>query len=77
MKRFFRFVYRLLLVVAIAAVLILLVVLFTEMQTLSTRIDELTARVQRLEETRPRGAAAPSRRAAAGLHPPALQTAGR
>ncbi len=50
MKRFFRFVFRLLLVVAIAAVLILLIALFLQFETLSTRIDELTARVQRLEE---------------------------
>ena len=43
MKRFFRFILRLLLLVAIAAILILLIGLFLQMDTLSTQIDELTA----------------------------------
>ncbi|MCY3991880.1 MAG: excalibur calcium-binding domain-containing protein [Caldilineaceae bacterium] len=50
MKRFFRFVFRLLLVVTIVAALILLVGLYFQLQTLSTQVNELTARVQRLEE---------------------------
>ena len=50
MKRFFRFVYHLLLVVAIVAALILLIRLYFQLQTLSTQVDELTARVERLEE---------------------------
>ena len=50
MKRFFRFVLRLFLFAAIVAVLILLIGLFVQLETLSTQVDELTVRVQRLEE---------------------------
>ena len=50
MKRFFRFALRLLLFVAFVAALILLVVLLTEIQNLSTQVDELSTRVHRLEE---------------------------
>ncbi len=45
MKRFFRFVFRLLLFAALFAALILLGVLFTEMQTLSTQVAALSTRV--------------------------------
>ncbi len=57
MKRFFRFVFRLLLVVALIAALILLGVLFTEMQTLSTQVAALSTRVHELEQATPVSAA--------------------
>lgn len=50
MKRLFRFVFRLLLFAAIVAALILIGVLVVRVDDLSTQIDELTARVQRLED---------------------------
>ena len=50
MKRFLLFLKRLFIFAIVVAALILLVVLLMEMQTLSTRVAELTARVQRLEE---------------------------
>ena len=49
MKRFFRFILRLFLFAAFAAVLILLIGLYSQLQTLPTQVDDLTARVQRLE----------------------------
>lgn len=50
MNRFLLFLKRLFIFAVVVAALILLVVLLMEMQTLSTRVAELTARVQRLEE---------------------------
>ena len=49
MKRFFRFIFRLLLFAA----LILLVVLFTQMQTLATQVAALSTRVHELEQATP------------------------
>ena len=69
------FPFRLLLFVAIVAVLILLIGLFLQFETLSTRIDELTARVQRLDEAN--AAPARARRAGAATDPNAHSRADR
>jgi len=71
MKRFFRFVFRLFLFAAFAAVLILLIGVFLQFETLSTQVDELTARVQRLEEA---NAARPAPAAPAAQAPQPTRT---
>jgi|GEM_PF-541702 len=76
MKRFFRFIFRLLLLVAIAAVLIFLIGLYFQFNALSTQVDELTARVQRLEQTpRPGSPAGGSQAAQPASTPTATSTA--
>ena len=53
MKRFFRFVYRLLKIAAVVAALILLAVLLTQQTTLTTQIGALSTRVYELEQATP------------------------
>ena len=50
MKRFFRFLFRLLIVAVVVAAFIMLVALFVHLQTLTTQIDVLSTRMHRLEQ---------------------------
>ena len=53
MKRFFRFVYRLLKIAAVVAALILLAVLLTQQTTLTEQVGALSTRVHTLEQATP------------------------
>ena len=77
MKRFFRFLFRLLIFAVVVAALILSGVLFSQLQTLTTQIDALTTRVHRLEQAgqaRP-GSQAPQPTATPTSHPTATAIA--
>ena len=63
MKRFFRFVFRLLTIAAVVAALIMLVVLSMQLTTLTTQIGALSTRVHTLEQ-------APAARPASGSQAP-------
>ena len=53
MKRFFRFVFRLLKIAAVVAALIMLVVLIVQQTTLTEQVGALSTRVHRLEQATP------------------------
>ena len=53
MKRFFRFVFRLLIIAVVVFAFIMLVVLFSQLQTLTTQIGALSTRVYELEQAGP------------------------